>query len=107
MAINLKIEPDSLAGSKPLEASRTNESAKTAHSAQLGTQAAASGDTVTLSGLSARIAETVSAGEVHAGRRVSELAAQYARGQYHVEAKTLGRAIVQHALSEPVKETGE
>jgi len=57
-----------------------------------------SGDSVSISDLSTRIADALCSAEAASSSRVSRLAALYASGSYHVDAAGLSRSIVDRAL---------
>jgi hypothetical protein len=100
--MNMKIPSESLSGTNALEISRAQGSAPNGRRVggqESGTMAHGP-DSVTVSSLASRIAEASTADDSRASSRVSQLAAQYARGDYRPDAVSLSRAIVSRALSD-------
>jgi len=56
------------------------------------------GDSISISDLSTRISEALSAAELSSANRVSRLAALYSSGAYQIDSTKLSRAIVDRAL---------
>jgi len=95
----MKIQNEGLQGSAPLETNRTQPAAPgTTNRVGGQTITATGGDSVEISGISSHLAETNAADGQQRESRVAELAAQYARGEYHVDAAKLSNAMVSHAL---------
>jgi anti-sigma28 factor (negative regulator of flagellin synthesis) len=97
----MKIQNDGLTGSNPLESGRTAPVTSPANSSVPGGSkiSGAEGDSVEISGISSRLAESNATDGVQRENRVSQLAALYARGEYQVNSSSLSRALVSQSLS--------
>jgi anti-sigma28 factor (negative regulator of flagellin synthesis) len=99
--MDIRIQGESLEGANALQTSRTEETPLAGQSqGQRGLKALEGGqDSVHISSLSAQISAINQQQDVQASNRVAALAALYAHGTYHVDARNLSRALVSHALS--------
>ena len=96
--MNLKIQTGAADASSALEIARTDAASRTGSSHGLGSAHSAGNDSVSISDLSSRISDALSAADAATTKRVSELSALYARGGYQVDAGNLSRTIVNRAL---------
>jgi anti-sigma28 factor (negative regulator of flagellin synthesis) len=96
----MRITNDALAGALAPQTSRAQEAARTYGSEPKGgaLDAGSGGDSVQLSGLSARIMDAAAEHQTQMAGRISTLAALYARGDYAVDSTALSHALVSHAL---------
>ena len=99
--MDIRIQGESLEGANALQTSRTGETPLAGQSeGQRGLKALEGGqDSVQISDLSTQISAVNQQQDVQASNRVAALAALYAQGNYHVDARNLSRALVSHALS--------
>ena len=97
----MKIQNDGSLGSAPLETTRAQPSPPTAAgSSSAGlTISGHDGDSVEISGLSARVADANAAEGQQRANRVAELAALHSRGGYQVNAANLSSALVSQAIA--------
>jgi anti-sigma28 factor (negative regulator of flagellin synthesis) len=99
----MKIHNDGLQGTNPLETGRTQETPHTGGVKGQGlpghTVAGHEGDSVQISGISQHLSESNSLDTKHREARVNELAAQFAKGNYHVNAKALSHKLVSHGVA--------
>jgi anti-sigma28 factor (negative regulator of flagellin synthesis) len=99
--MNMKIQGEGLSGANALEISRTQDpkadSTGSRHNAS--GIAAYGGDSVSVSNLASKIAQSSLADEHLMANRVSHLAALYARGEYRPDSASLSRALVSQSLS--------
>ena len=106
--MEMKIQSEALGGTNAAETARTNASTPDRHrlgNSEIG--AAGHGpDSVAVSSFASRIAEASRADESRIATRVSQLAAQYARGEYRPDAASLSRAMISRALAD-VKSGGK
>jgi len=101
----MKIQNDGSLGSAPLETTRAQPSPRAAGSASAGlTLSGHDGDSVEISGLSARVADANAADSQQRTNRVAELAALHSRGGYQVNAANLSSAMVSQAVAPGGKE---
>ncbi len=102
----MRISGDSAEGVLASQTSRLEESSKSAQGARAKDAgvAAADGDSIQISDLSATVMEAARADETRTSERISQLAGLYAKGEYRPDSAALSRALVSHALSESVKE---
>jgi len=97
----MKIHNDGLQGPNPLETGRTQGTPQTGgphHGLPGQTVAGHEGDSIQISGISQHLAESNALDSKHREARVAELAAQHAKGNYHVDAKALSRKLVSHSI---------
>jgi anti-sigma28 factor (negative regulator of flagellin synthesis) len=99
--MDIRIQSESLEGANALQTSRAQETPPAGQSErQSGLKALGGGqDSVQISSLSAQISAINQQQDVQESNRVAALAALYAQGNYHVDARNLSRALVSHALS--------
>ena len=99
--MDIRIQGESLEGANALQTSRTGETPLAGQSeGQRGLKALEGGqDSVQISDLSTQISAVNQQQDVQTSNRVAALAALYAQGNYHVDARNLSRALVSHALS--------
>lgn len=99
--MNLKIESDRLDGANALENASLPPGRRTVdHGAVRTIQ-----DSATISHLTIRVSEAISAEQARVEHRVSELAALYAKDAYQPNAAALSRAMISRALvSDPAGE---
>ena len=98
--MDIRIQGESLEGANALQTSRTQETPLAGQSeGQRGLKALEGQDSVQISDLSTQISAVNQQQDVQASNRVAALAALYAHGNYHVDARNLSRALVSHALS--------
>jgi anti-sigma28 factor (negative regulator of flagellin synthesis) len=99
--MDIRIQGESLEGANALQTSRTEETPLAGQSeGRRGLKALEGGqDSVQISDLSTQISAVNRQQDVQASNRVAALAALYARGNYHVDARNLSHALVSHALS--------
>jgi len=97
----MKIQNNGLQGTNPLETGRTQGVPTTggANGANGHTIAGHEGDTVQISGISQQLAESNALDGKQRENRVAELAAQYAKGQYQVNAAALSQKMVSGSIS--------
>ena len=96
----MKIHNDGLQGTNPLETSRTQATPPTGAGSLKGqTVSGHDGDTVQISGISQQLAESNAIDGKQRENRVAALAAQYAKGQYHVDAAALSQKLVSNSIS--------
>ena len=96
--MNLKIETGALDSTTALQNSRT-EATRAGKGSDAARGSAADGDSVAISDFSTRISDTLSLADAKSADRVTQLAALYARGAYHVDSAKLSRALVDRAMS--------
>ena len=97
----MKIHNDGLQGTNPLETGRTQGTQQPGRSSGLPGQSIAGhdGDSVQISGISQHLAESNALDSKQRENRVSELAALYAKGNYHVDAGALSRKLVSNSIA--------
>lgn len=96
----MKIHTDGLQGTNPLETGRTQG---VPHPGGTGgsqgtTVAGHEGDTVQISGISQQLAESNAVDGKARENRVAQLAAQYGKGNYHVDAAALSQKLVSNSI---------
>ena len=103
--MDIRIHSEGLDGSSALQTSRTQETSPVGQGERRrGSNAVGGGqDSVQISGLSAQISAANQQQDVQSADRVAALAALYSRGNYRVDARTLSRSLVSHALSGAVE----
>ena len=96
----MKIHNDGLQGTTPLETGRTQGTPPAGGSNGLPGQTISGheGDSVQISGISQHLAESNALDSKQREARVHELAAQYAKGNYHVNAKALSQKLVSNSI---------
>jgi anti-sigma28 factor (negative regulator of flagellin synthesis) len=96
----MKIHNDGLQGTNPLETGRTQGPQLPAGATGLNGQTVAGheGDTIQISGISQHLAETNALDAKQRETRVAELAALYAKGQYHVNSASLSQKLVSNSI---------
>ena len=97
----MKIHSDGLQGSNPLETGRTQG---TTQPRGLGgspgqTIAGHEGDTIQISGISQQLADSNALDGQQRENRVSELAALYAKGNYHVNSAALSQKLISSSIT--------
>ena len=97
----MKIHNDGLQGTNPLETGRTQGTQQPGGTNGLSGQSVAGheGDSVQISGISQHLAESNALDSKQRENRVSELAALYAKGNYHVDASALSRKLVSNGIA--------
>lgn len=99
----MKIHNDGLQGTNPLETGRTQGTPHTGgvngNALPGQTIAGHEGDSVQISGISQHLAESNALDSKQREARVHELAAQYAKGNYNVNAKALSQKLVSNSIS--------
>jgi anti-sigma28 factor (negative regulator of flagellin synthesis) len=98
--MSIRIYTDGMANAAASEASRSEELTRAGNAAKqpAGAPASEGGDQVQISSLSESIAagsSQQSAAQVH---RLSQIAAQFENGTYHVDAAQLSKAMIANAL---------
>jgi anti-sigma28 factor (negative regulator of flagellin synthesis) len=93
--MNIKIQSDRISGADALSNAPGNQGSRVN-----GARGTAAGDSVAISDLSARIAESIGLDDAKAENRVSELAALYAGGKYQVDAGALSRSMISQAIQD-------
>lgn len=96
----MKIQNNGSLGSAPLETTRTQPAPNEASSSPTAgrTISGHDGDSVEISGISARVAEANLSDSQQRTNRVADLAALYSRGGYQVNAASLSGALVSQAV---------
>lgn len=96
----MKIYNDGLQGTNPLETGRTQGAQLPGGAAGLNghTVAGHEGDTIQISGISQHLAESNALDAKQRETRVAELAALYAKGQYHVNSAALSQKLVSNSI---------
>jgi len=94
----MKIENGKLTSAQATEASRTQDAAFATKARGNPWTSAPPEDSVGVSDIASRIGKIAAVHETRMSERVSQLAAQYARGEYNVDAATLSHTIVSDAL---------
>ena len=99
--MDMRIQGESLEGALAPQTSRTQETAPASQSEGRNVlrPVESGGDSVEISGLSARLSAANQQEDARESGRVSTLAALYAHGKYQVDGGNLSRALVSHALS--------
>lgn len=99
--MDIRIQGESLEGALAPQTSRAQETPPTSQSEGRNVlkSVGSGGDSVEISGLSARLSAANQREDARVSDRVSTLAALYAHGKYHVDGGNLSRALVSHALS--------
>jgi len=99
----MKIHNEGVQGTNPLETGRTQGTQHTGGVNGKGlpgqTIAGHEGDSVQISGISQHLAESNAHDSQQREARVNELAAQYAKGNYNVNAKALSHKLVSHSVT--------
>ena len=97
----MKIQNNGLQGTNPLETGQTQATPPTTGAGSLKghTVSGHDGDTVQISGISQQLAESNAIDGKQRENRVAALAAQYAKGQYHVDAAALSQKLVSNSIS--------
>src|SRR5690242_8920564 len=97
----MKIQSDGLQGTNPLETGRTQSTQHPGGTSGLPGQTIAGheGDSVQISGISQHLAESNALDSKQRENRVAELAALYAKGNYHVDAGALSRKLVSGSIT--------
>ena len=94
----MKIQNNGVQGPNSLETSRTQATTPSAGHGLAGRKVAGhEGDSVEISGLSANVAEANATDAHQRAARVSQLAALYAKGEYHTNSAALSKALISHA----------
>ena len=97
--MSIRIQNDGIAGAA---ASQISQAGGPAHGASSSAKAGAGiggADQVDISSLSGAVASSVAAMASQQANRVSQLAALYASGKYHVDAVQLSRSLISEAIS--------
>lgn len=99
----MKIHNNNLPGTTPLDATRTQPAPQTGAGSGLTgkTIAGHEGDSVQISGISAHLTDANALDTQQRANRVAELAAQYARGSYQVDASSLSNALISNSIGSP------
>jgi anti-sigma28 factor (negative regulator of flagellin synthesis) len=99
--MDIRIQGESLEGALAPQTSRTQETPPTnpSEGRNVLKPAEGGGDSVEISGLSARLSAANQQEDARVSDRVSALTSLYAQGKYQVDGKNLSRALVSHALS--------
>jgi anti-sigma28 factor (negative regulator of flagellin synthesis) len=92
--MNLRIDGDRLQAADTVQ-SLSNSSARSTNNATLRS----THDAVSISDLSSKVADLVSAHEARTESRVSELAALYAKGNYQPDVSGLSKALISRAIT--------
>jgi len=96
----MKIQNDGSLGSAPLEAPRTQPAPNDGTTGTLGsTTSGLGGDSVEISGLSARVSNANALDTQQRASRVAQLEALHSRGGYQLGAADLSGALVSQALN--------
>jgi anti-sigma28 factor (negative regulator of flagellin synthesis) len=97
----MKIQNDGSPGSAPLETTRAQPAPHEATSSTaVGRRIAGhDGDSVEISGLSARVSDANAIESRQRANRVAELTALHSSGAYHVNANNLSSALVSNAVA--------
>jgi anti-sigma28 factor (negative regulator of flagellin synthesis) len=97
----MKIHSDGLQGTNPLETGRTQSTPPSSTTGGFPGQSIAGhdGDSVQISGISQHLAESNALESQQRETRISQLAASYAKGNYHVDAGALSRKLVSHSIA--------
>jgi anti-sigma28 factor (negative regulator of flagellin synthesis) len=97
----MKIHNDGLQGTNPLESGKTQATSPSTGAGSLRGQTVSGhdGDTVHISGISQQLAESNALDGKQRENRVAALAAQYAKGQYHVNAAALSQKLVSNSIT--------
>jgi anti-sigma28 factor (negative regulator of flagellin synthesis) len=98
---HMKIHNDGLQGTNPLETGRTTGTPQTGGTSGLPsghTIAGHEGDSVQISGISQHLAESNALDTQQRENRVAQLASQYAKGNYQVNAAALSHKLVSNSL---------
>jgi len=95
----MKVQSGDLTRAQVAEASGTQETGRTAKTRVNPSTSVLQDDSVEISDFASRISNLSAVHETRRSERVSQLAAQYARGEYHPDAAALSCALVSDALS--------
>ncbi|HLK49907.1 MAG TPA: flagellar biosynthesis anti-sigma factor FlgM [Bryobacteraceae bacterium] len=97
----MKIQNDGLQGTNPLESGRTQATQQPGGTNGLTGQTIAGheGDSVQISGISKHLAESNALDSSQRENRVAQLAALYAKGNYHVDAAKLSGKLVSNSVA--------
>lgn len=97
--MSMQIHNDGISSTAAAPSAPAESLAPQGASSRIGSTSGGAGDQVEISSFSGNVAESAAALASQQASRVSQLAALYARGEYHVDSRQLSGALVSSALS--------